>query len=172
MVLLGAPLLVDGSPGSALRRRLDCATDLLRRDPHARVLVTGGVPPRASCQRPEAVAAAAELAARGIASGRILVEPGARNTWENAALSARLLRAEGLAQAPLLLVTEPWHLPRARLAFRAHGLRARGAGCRVPAAARLPGLPRLLLHELVGIGVYLLRWLLAAVRGRLRGRRP
>jgi uncharacterized SAM-binding protein YcdF (DUF218 family) len=118
------------------------------------------------------VAAAAELAARGIASARILVEPGARNTWENAAQSARLLRAQGLAPAPLLLVTEPWHLPRARLAFRAHGLRARGAGCRVPAAARLPGLPRLLLHELVGIGVYLLRWLLAAVRGRLRGRRP
>jgi uncharacterized SAM-binding protein YcdF (DUF218 family) len=164
LVLLGAPLRADGSPGPALRRRLDCALTALRRDPRARVLATGGVPPGGCSTRPEAVAAAADLGARGIDPTRILVEPSARNTWENAVLSARLLRAQGLAQAPLLLVTDPWHLPRARLAFRAQGLPARGTGCRVTAAVRPPGLPGLLLRELAGVALYLLRWLLAVVR--------
>jgi uncharacterized SAM-binding protein YcdF (DUF218 family) len=171
LVLLGAPLLADGSPGPALRRRLECALDVLRRDAHARVLATGGVPPGALCARPEAVAAAAELFARGIAAERILVENRARNTWENAALSARLLRAEGLARARVQLVTDPWHLPRAALAFHAQGLRARGAGCRVPVGKRPRGLPRLLLREGAGLALYLLRWLLTTAGARLRGRR-
>jgi uncharacterized SAM-binding protein YcdF (DUF218 family) len=158
LLLLGAPVAADGSPGPALARRLCCALALLLRYPGARLLATGGVTPRAVCDRPEAVVAAAWLRSRGIAPERILVEPSARNTWENAAHSAALVRALTPAVGPLLLVTDPWHVPRARLAFRAHGLRVHAAGCRVPAQARRPPLLRLLLREGVGLCLYTLRW--------------
>ncbi len=164
-MLLGAPLLADATPGVALRRRINCALERLRADPHALVLATGGVPPCARCAKAEADAAAVALRAQGIAEGRILIEPTARNTWENAERSARLLRELGIQQTRVLLVTDPWHLPRARLAFRAQGLRASGVSC--PAGARPPAWPRLLLKEAVGCLVYLLRWPLAALRGRL-----
>jgi uncharacterized SAM-binding protein YcdF (DUF218 family) len=166
-VLLGAPVAADGRPGPALARRLRCALRLLRADPRSLALVTGGAPRRAPRSRAEALVAADALAAAGISPARILVETLARNTWQNAAESARLLRGQGLERRPLLLVTDPWHLPRALLAFRAHGLRARGAGCRVDAAERPPALPRLLLHEGIGIGFYALRWLLRAAWGAL-----
>jgi uncharacterized SAM-binding protein YcdF (DUF218 family) len=65
---------------------------------------------------------------------------------------------------PLLLVTDPWHLPRARLAFHAHGLRVRGAHCAGPAERRPLRLSRLLAHEVVGFGGYLLRWLRLMLR--------
>jgi uncharacterized SAM-binding protein YcdF (DUF218 family) len=161
-VLLGAPVTADGRPGPALARRLRCALDLLRAHPCALLLATGGTPPRAPHHRPEALVAADALAGADIAPARILVETSARNTWQNAAHSARLLRGQGLERRPVLLVTDPWHLPRALLAFRAHGISARGAGCRVAPAERPPALPRLLLHEGIGLVVYALRWLLRA----------
>jgi len=49
------------------------------------------------------------------------VEPRARSTWENAAYSAAMLRAEGIRR--VYLVTHAWHMPRAVHAFRDHGLR-------------------------------------------------
>jgi uncharacterized SAM-binding protein YcdF (DUF218 family) len=168
LVLLGAPVTPDGRPGTALDRRLHCALDLLRREPQARVLATGGVPPRACSNEPEAVVAAAWLQAHGIAGERILVEPKARNTWENAARSARLLGTLSARPPRLLLITDPWHLPRARLAFRAQGFRAGAASCTVGYDAWRPKLPRLLFREGFGLGAYALRWLLGSLR---RGRR-
>ena len=167
LVLLGAPVTADGVPGPALARRLGCALELLRHDPEARLLATGGVPPRALSAEAEAVVVARVLKARGIPAARVLLEPNARNTWENAARSARLLRAGQQTFDPVLLVTDPWHLPRALLAFRAHGLRVRGAGCRVTAGERPGRLLRLLAHEVLGYGSYLLRWGWLLLRHRL-----
>jgi uncharacterized SAM-binding protein YcdF (DUF218 family) len=167
LVLLGAPLCADASPGPALRRRLDCALGLLLAEPRARILITGGVPPHAPCARSEAAAAADALRAAGIASERMLLECRARNTWENAVHTARLLHAHAWSGPPLYLVTDPWHLPRAKLAFRAQGLVVRSAGCPQGAAARpRRGLARLLLREMLGLCVYLLRWLRVSLRGR------
>lgn len=47
------------------------------------------------------------------------VEREARNTWENASLSAPLLRDAGVRR--VYLVTHAWHLPRARACFEAVG---------------------------------------------------
>jgi uncharacterized SAM-binding protein YcdF (DUF218 family) len=137
-------------------------------------LATGGVPPGAQCARPEAEVIAEALREAGIAAERILLEPSARNTWENAARTLRMLRGaspgvrpDADELPPLWLVTDPWHLPRAQLAFRAQGARACSAGCR---AARGPGrlrLLRALVHEVFGYAAYLLRWL-----WQLAGKRP
>lgn len=49
------------------------------------------------------------------------IEARAGATWENAAYSAAMLRAEDIGH--VYLVTHAWHMPRAVDAFRDHGLR-------------------------------------------------
>jgi uncharacterized SAM-binding protein YcdF (DUF218 family) len=49
------------------------------------------------------------------------VETASRTTWENAALSASLLSADGISR--VLLVTHAWHMPRARSCFEKNGIR-------------------------------------------------
>lgn len=44
-----------------------------------------------------------------------------RTTWENAVDSARILSAEGVTR--VVLVTQAWHMPRARWCFERQGLR-------------------------------------------------
>ena len=61
------------------------------------------------------------------------IEPAARDTAENARLSAALLRAEGIEAA--YLVTHAWHLPRALEAF------ARAGFTVIPAPVRLEDPP-------------------------------
>ena len=50
------------------------------------------------------------------------VEPLSRDTWENAAFSAPLLRAAGITR--VFLVTHDWHMRRALVAFRHAGIDA------------------------------------------------
>lgn len=113
--------------GAALHRRLGLP-----------VLVTGG--PVAAGEPPLAALMAASLAADfGIAAR--WVEPAARDTRDNARLSAAMLRAEGVTAA--LLVTHAWHMPRAMEAF------AREAFAATPAPVRRLRLPEGQASDLV-----------------------
>lgn len=87
-----------------------------------------------------------------------------RTTWENAALSAPLLRDAGVRR--IVLVTQAWHMPRARWCFERHGFEV------VPAPLGFLGVPNgrplggwlpeskalwqsgLLLHEAAGLLLY------------------
>lgn len=94
------------------------------------------------------------------------VETQSRDTWENARLSAELLRAAGIST--VYVVTHAWHMPRALLAFRRAGITA------VPAPVRLDAWPPLTwrdffptdgawqlsyfgFHEWIGLAFYDLR---------------
>lgn len=96
------------------------------------------------------------------------IEPAARTTLENARLSHVLLSAAGIHR--IYLVTQAWHMPRARLAFQHYGFEV------IPAATGYSTHPRLTLldfapnagalldsstvfHEIIGIGWYHLRFL-------------
>jgi uncharacterized SAM-binding protein YcdF (DUF218 family) len=57
----------------------------------------------------------------GIAPNRIAGDSCARTTWENATLTASWLRQHHPG-APVLLITDPWQLPRASRAFQRQGL--------------------------------------------------
>lgn len=67
----------------------------------------------------------ARLMAAGVPDAAILTEPHARDTEENARLSAPLIRGTGAAR--VTLVTDPWHMARARLCFALHGIGTRPA---------------------------------------------
>ena len=122
IVVFGSAVNTDGTPSPSLLRRLDTALSLARRDDHARVVVSGGsvVGPRA-----EGPFMARWLASRGVAPKRIIVESRARHTGENASLVVPLLKK---ARAnSVILVTEQYHMRRARFHMRAalkdHGMR-------------------------------------------------
>lgn len=94
------------------------------------------------------------------------IEPRARDTADNAAYSAALLRADGIGR--ILLVTDAMHMPRACAAFVRAGLdvvgaptmffstQAQGPGAWVPSAEGLRR-SRYAMHELIGLLWYRLR---------------
>ena len=61
---------------------------------------------------------------RGVPEAALLVEPGSRDTVENARETARLLRSRG--ERSVVLVSDRAHLPRAALLFRLAGVRVAG----------------------------------------------
>ncbi|MEW6071776.1 MAG: YdcF family protein [Planctomycetota bacterium] len=127
------------------------------------VLVTGGPLRRGA---PAIAALVAELLREELGVPVRWVEASARNTWENAALSAPLLAAAGVRR--IHLVTHAWHMRRAAACFSAQGLEVVPAptGFRVAPRPELRDfLPSakalressLALHEWIGIAWYALR---------------
>ncbi len=98
-------------------------------------------------------------------------EEGSRTTWENARYSAPLLQKAGIER--IVLISQAWHLPRARFAFEAQGLTVFPAatGYYRPRPWRFPGqygFPEpeafaasyWVLHEALGLGWYRLKHIL------------
>lgn len=124
-IVLGAKVNDDGSPSPALARRVAHAVGLVRVGRVASLLMSGGPVnhpiPEAHVMRDLAVTA-------GIAPARVHVEDQSRNTIGNARACAPLVAAHGWTR--LVLVTDSFHLPRARLIFAAHGLTVATSGAR------------------------------------------
>ena len=85
------------------------------------VLVSGGSDPERDAYS-EARASAVFFADLGVPAQAIVLEEASRNTRQNAAFSATLLKARGISQ--ILLVTSALHMPRAMALFAAQGLQA------------------------------------------------
>jgi uncharacterized SAM-binding protein YcdF (DUF218 family) len=100
--------------------RVHVTFDRLRTGRARVAIVTGGSPKLRPDDAVEAQVVADQLASWGIERDRIVVEDQARNTRENAVLTARIVRAAGYKR--LLLVTSAFHMKRALGCFRAEGL--------------------------------------------------
>lgn len=152
-VVLGAAVWAGGRPSPALTRRTLHAVQLARAGAVRHLLLTGGLgrhpPSEASVMRALAVAA-------GIEPARLVLEERATSTLESARECARIIAARGWSR--VLLVSDSYHLPRARLAFRRFGVAARASA---PPGGRgdTAEWQWLLLHlrELVAIPWYLVR---------------
>ncbi len=94
------------------------------------------------------------------------VEPHSRDTWEDAAYSARILRANGIDT--IYLVTHAWHMRRALLAFHHFGIKVIPAPVQIdpdPGLSSFNLLPKLAgwqlaydaAHEWIGWADYALR---------------
>jgi uncharacterized SAM-binding protein YcdF (DUF218 family) len=129
IVVFGAAVDRSGRPRRPLVRRLRRALAEATRDPAALVVVSGG----ALGGRPaEAAAMHAWLVAEGVDPARILLEPHARSTFDNASLCAALVAGAGVRR--VTLVTEGYHMPRARLLL-SRALARRGVRVPVQASA-------------------------------------
>ncbi|MBN1608429.1 MAG: YdcF family protein [Polyangiaceae bacterium] len=99
--------------------RLLVSYDLLRAGRAKNVIVSGGYA-WSGDRVNEARVLGRQLEDWGIAHDRVVLEPRARNTHENAVESKRLVKQRGYRT--LLLVTSAYHMPRALDCFRAVGV--------------------------------------------------
>lgn len=115
IVVLGCRVRPDGSPGLAFARRIELGCALLREGRAPRLVVTGGA---VGGPIPEADAARTYIEARALCDlAPLVLEREARNTRENARRTRALL-----GDVRVLVVTDAWHVPRARRIFaRAFG---------------------------------------------------
>lgn len=115
------PELVDASD------RILHAARLYRTGKAPLVVASGGRLPWNRAPRSEAAEIADLLVEWGVPRAAIVEEGSARTTSENAAATAKLLRARGVRR--LLLVTSSIHMRRALATFRAEGLEPVASPC-------------------------------------------
>jgi uncharacterized SAM-binding protein YcdF (DUF218 family) len=99
--------------------RLFAATELARRYPDAKVIVSGGEASIVPTHLVEAPIMRDVLVRQGVDPKRIVIEDKSRNTFENAVESYRV--AEPKPGQTWILVTSAWHMPRAVGCFRTAG---------------------------------------------------
>lgn len=137
-VVLGAAVRPDGTPSAALTRRTAHAIALFRAGTIDAILACGGVvrhPPS------EASLIASLCRDAGIPASAILVEDRSTTTRENLT-NAKALLPPG---ARVIIVTDPYHAPRARLIARQIGLEAETSSpgwAEIGPRQRLKHLPR------------------------------
>jgi uncharacterized SAM-binding protein YcdF (DUF218 family) len=144
--------------------RVTVAIELALRYPNARILFSGGSGALLFSEGNEAEVAGWLLASFGVAPGRVLLEPRARNTVENAIYSKAM--AQPKPGERWLLITSAFHMPRSIGVFRHAGFaveafpvdwRTRGSEEVVrPFATMGDGLRRTdtAVREWIGLAVY------------------
>lgn len=143
VIVLGAKLIVPGTPTATLRRRVRHGVRVVEATGARHLLVSGGMvgppPPEAHVMRDLAVA-------EGLPADRILIEDAARNTFENAVYTGLMIRERRWQR--VIIVTDSFHLPRALYVFRRIGLRVEGAAVRRPPDYPLRAWMRLWLRDI------------------------
>ena len=119
IVVLGARVLPGGVPGGALRARVQRGVALWREGAAPLLVLSGGVGDHPPAEAEVMRALCLEL---GVPDEALLLEAHSRSTWDNARFTAALLRERGLGR--VLLVTDPFHLFRARQHFWLQGVDA------------------------------------------------
>jgi uncharacterized SAM-binding protein YcdF (DUF218 family) len=110
VIILGARSQWGDKINPCLAARVDEGTRVLNAGKAQFVIVTGGIDEYGGT---EAETMARLLAAKGIPRSKIILEPQATSTYENLVYSKALMKSHGLLSA--IIVTEPFHIPRADL---------------------------------------------------------
>ncbi len=133
IVVLGCALRADDAPGPSLAARTQHAVALWQAK-RAPILLFSG---RDATFQPSQAQAAAHLAHRlGVPRGAMLTEDASRDTWQNAAFSAEILKRHGWHR--IVLVSDPSHLWRASQHFRHFGIEVAPSGALEADALGLP----------------------------------
>ena len=104
---------------NASAQRMTAPVALLRQHPHLKLLFSGGQSDVIARKTSVADAAREFYASMGVPPDRVLYERAARNTYENAVLSAKVPSVD--KTKPWLLVTSAWHMPRSMALFQKEG---------------------------------------------------
>ncbi|MFY0562489.1 YdcF family protein [Archangium lansingense] len=116
LVVLGARVLPGGEPSPSLRARIEKAVELYHQGLAPRLLFSGGV----GVNPPSEARVMRDLAVRlGVPAEACLMEEQSHSTEQNARFSTGMLRSLGARR--VVVVSDPYHLLRARQYFRLHG---------------------------------------------------
>ena len=122
IIVLGSQVRADGEPSNSLRSRTLRGIQLYQEGYAPRLFLTGGVgrfpPAEAQVMRRLALQA-------GVPDSALVLDEAATSTQESIATAARLARERGWRTA--LIVSDPFHIYRARQMARDAGLDAYGA---------------------------------------------
>jgi uncharacterized SAM-binding protein YcdF (DUF218 family) len=145
--------------------RVTEAVILAKRFPQARIVYTSGTNSVLGGTSGEAAEARDLMAAMGVAPDRVTIEDKARNTEENARLTAAIVHPE--ASQRWLIVTSAFHMPRAMGVFKKAGFHpiaypvsfytaGQGAGALRPIFGPVGNLKTFVLaaHEWIGLAAY------------------
>ena len=121
-IVLGAAVLPNGRASATLTRRALAGAEHWHNNGGV-IVVTGGVGPDPNL--PSEASVAADICLKqGVPMDAILHEDTSRNTFEN--ITETLVIRPDLKSANVTLVSDRWHLPRARLIARIMGIKTRG----------------------------------------------
>ncbi len=133
IIILGAGVDYD-KPSGMLRSRLDAALTVLVENPNAKAVTTGGKSPEDLYSEAETMAN--YLIERGIDGDRIIIEQNSTNTDENVEFATRLIERDaqerGLTDYTTAVVTNEFHLSRARRLLEDNGLTPYGVNAKTP----------------------------------------
>jgi len=168
IVLGGAlePASVWTVPGqSALNdaaERMTEVSPLLRRQPHLKVLFTGGEGELFADGLSEAERARRFFRGQGLPTEKLLLESASRTTYDNAVMSKQLPGVD--ATRPWLLLTSAYHMPRSMAAFHKAGWNVTAYPVDFRSGLKTPWTQytmdqgvkkwRLVLHEMLGLIAY------------------
>ena len=125
IVILGAPIRADGTLSPQADERVRVGVDLYRAGLAEVIAVVGGHCPRGHDDTPaEAEGMARLVRALGVPERALRVDRLSTSTVTNAARAAAILLPEGRRR--VWLVTQPFHLRRARFHFRRAGFEPHG----------------------------------------------
>jgi vancomycin permeability regulator SanA len=122
IVIFGAAVRPDGTPSTALQRRVQAAARFGRPFPGTLYIPTGAI---GRFGASEASVMSALLRDLGVPTTGILLEETGTNTISSVCAAARLIRDHGLDQRPLVAASSAYHLPRCVTLLRLAGLPAR-----------------------------------------------
>ncbi|MDH5234582.1 MAG: YdcF family protein [Gemmatimonadota bacterium] len=117
IVVLGAAQY-QGRPSPVLRARLDHAVGLYARGLAPRLVLTGGI--SEGDRESEAAVSRKYVLRAGVPDSSVLLENEGRTTGQSLSAVGQLLAARNLRR--VVLVSDPFHLFRASLVARRHGL--------------------------------------------------
>jgi uncharacterized SAM-binding protein YcdF (DUF218 family) len=119
IIVLGAGVQRDNTPGTAMRRRASHAADIWKAGYAPRIICSGGKP---GYQTRAEADACAELLIRedGIPESAVIQEDQSRSTEENAIYTHRIMQANGWQTA--IVVSDDFHLLRAQHLFLNEGM--------------------------------------------------
>lgn len=121
-VVLGNTVQPDGTPSDRLAARLDRSVDLWEAGTVQAILVSGATGKEAV---PEGDAMRRYLVQQGVPGNRIIVDNAGVDTSATARNAAGIMAARGYDSA--IVVTQYFHIPRARLAMQREGIETRTA---------------------------------------------
>ncbi len=111
-IIMGSAVLPDGSPGPAMRRRVNAALKLRNEFKDLVFIASGGIVRNRPCS--EADAMRSLLIEAGVDSDRILIEAESKNTLQNVIHSARIMR-QFTATRNVIVCSDNYHVLRCRM---------------------------------------------------------